>query len=230
MNDEIRSALSCRELVKVFRTGDCAVHVLDGLTFAARPGKLNVICGSSGSGKSTLLHILGGIEKPDAGEVTWRNKSIYAMSSEVLAQWRSATVGFIFQAYHLLPELSVFENVLLPAKILGKDVRAAHQRARQLIERVGLHSRKDHRPGELSGGERQRAAIARALVNSPEVILADEPTGNLDRDNGRRVMDLFLELQREWQLTTVLVTHDEKIAALGDERYLLCDGKLKKTE
>lgn len=222
--------LRCKNVDKIYKSGDITLRVLQGVTYEPQPGKLNVISGSSGSGKSTLLHIMGGLEKPESGEVLWENQSIYTYSSEVLARWRCETVGFVFQAYHLLPELSVWENVILPAKILGKSRIEAMRRARLLVERVGMTSRMHHRPTELSGGERQRAAIARALVNNPRVVLADEPTGNLDKENGQRVLELLLELQREWQLTTVLVTHDEKIAALGDERYLLCDGRLKKVE
>ncbi len=224
------SPLFCQSLVKSFRCGGSGLRVLDGVDFTAMAGRVNVIMGSSGSGKSTLLHILGGIEQPDNGRVMTSLGDIYAASASTRALWRASQVGFIFQAYHLLPEFTVLENVLLPAKILGRCGRAERDRAHELLKRVGLTARSTHRPAELSGGERQRAAIARALINNPAVLLADEPTGNLDADNGLAVLDLFFDLQNERQLTTILVTHDADIAARGHVRYLLKNGKITRIE
>ncbi len=223
-----KSVLICKDVFKDYKVGNTTIRVLRGVSFFAKQGKLSVIRGRSGSGKSTLVHILGGIEAPDAGEVLWQQKSIYSMCPNSLALWRAKTIGFVFQSYYLLPELSVLENVILPAKIVKSDLHTAKKRALQLLDSVGLSSRVNHRPTELSGGERQRAAIARALINSPEIILADEPTGNLDSDSARCVLDLFLDLQRSWKLTSVIVTHDEKITTYADESYLLDEGKLKK--
>jgi ABC-type lipoprotein export system ATPase subunit len=186
------------------------------------PGSI-AISGSSGSGKSTLLNIIGGLVRPTNGEVLWRGESIYAGD---LVRWRSAAIGFIFQSYHLMPELSVLENVLLPAAFQRRDRSSL---ARELIEQVGLKERAHHRPAELSGGEQQRAAIARALINDPAIILADEPTGNLDPANSGIVLKLLLGLARERNKSVIVVTHDEEIARRMDLRYRLVGGKLEHT-
>lgn len=222
--------LACEAVRKSFRAGPAVVRVLEGVDFVAQSAKVNVILGSSGSGKSTLLHILGGIEKPDSGRVLCPRGDVYEMPHAVRARWRAANVGFIFQAYYLLPEFNVLENVLMPAKILGRCGRKERNRAMELLHRVGLSERARHRPAELSGGERQRAAIARALMNNPSVLLADEPTGNLDAENGRLILDLFFDLQRAHSLTTILVTHDAAIAARGHVRYVLRQGQLFREE
>jgi ABC-type lipoprotein export system ATPase subunit len=182
------------------------------------------ISGSSGSGKTTLLNVIGGLVQPSQGEVLWRGESIYANGRNGLSRWRADSVGFIFQSYHLMPELSVLENILLPAAFQRRDRLSL---ALELIEQVGLQQRVDHRPAELSGGEQQRAAIARALVNDPAIILADEPTGNLDPANSEVVLGLLLDLARKRDKSVVLVTHDEAIAQRMDLRYRLVGGRLE---
>jgi lipoprotein-releasing system ATP-binding protein len=184
-----------------------------------------MIQGASGSGKSTLLQILGGLDAPQKGSVCWQAESIYAWPQSRLARWRNASVGFVFQSYHLLPELSAVENVDLPAMLGGKGSR---QRALELLDQVGLADRADHRPAELSGGEQQRVAIARALRNDPALLLADEPTGNLDSATGAEIVNLLLGVQREQKKTLIVVTHDDSMAVLGQNRMVLAQGKLKK--
>jgi lipoprotein-releasing system ATP-binding protein len=207
------SPLACAALDKTFRLGKSELKILRGLDVSFPGRGLNTIQGASGSGKSTLLQILGGLEKPDAGEVRWQGESIYAWPQPRLASWRNLTVGFVFQAYHLFPELTALENVEFPARL-----------ARRGDARLG--SRLHHQPSELSGGEQQRIAIARALRNSPALILADEPTGNLDHTTGHGIIDLLLRIHEERQNCLIIVTHDNAIAALGQQRYRLEDGKL----
>ena len=215
--------LSCTALDKTFRLGRSELPILRGLNIAFPRQGLNTIQGASGSGKSTLLQILGGLEAPDGGAVTWEGEAIYRWSRRQLANWRNLTVGFVFQAYHLFPELTALENVEFPARLTrhGDPKRGA-----ALLDQVGLGARLHHRPSELSGGEQQRIAIARALRNNPALILADEPTGNLDHETGHGIVDLLLRLQQERKNCLVIVTHDDRIAALGQQRYRLVDGKL----
>jgi len=215
--------LACVALDKTYRLGKTRLPILRGveITFPARG--LNTIQGASGSGKSTLLQILGGLEPPDRGEVRWRGESIYAFSRARLAAWRNLTVGFVFQAYHLFPELTALENVDFPARLAR---RGDPEMSKALLDQVGLGSRLHHLPTELSGGEQQRIAIARALRNNPALILADEPTGNLDQATGHGIIDLLLRLHEERQNCVIIVTHDNAIAALGQQRYHLQDGQL----
>jgi ABC-type lipoprotein export system ATPase subunit len=217
------SALSCSGLRKTFRLGRTDLEILRGLDVAFPRRGLNTIQGASGSGKSTLLQILGGLENPDAGEVRWEGESIYGWSRSKLAAWRNLTVGFVFQAYHLFPELSALENVEFPARLArrGDPALSAH-----LLDQVGLGSRQEHRPSELSGGEQQRVAIARALRNNPALLLADEPTGNLDTTTGHEIIDLLLKLHEERGNCLIIVTHDNAIAALGQQAYRLEEGQL----
>ncbi|MDR1305746.1 MAG: ABC transporter ATP-binding protein [Verrucomicrobiales bacterium] len=203
------------------------VEVLKKVSLTVPDAGTVAISGSSGSGKTTLLNIIGGLTLPTDGEVRWRGASIYAAGRAGLARWRAASVGFIFQAWHLMPELSALENILLPAALQRRD-RAAL--AWELLEQVGLTARAHHRPAELSGGEQQRAAIARALINDPAVILADEPTGNLDQDNREAVLNLLLDLAGERNKSVVLVTHDEAVARRMDLRYRLTGGRLEHTK
>ena len=210
-------------LTKSFRLAREVIHVSRGISHEFAPGEITTIQGASGSGKSTLLHILGGLERPESGSVELDGESLYDVSQSALSRVRNQRIGFVFQAYHLLPDLTALENVMLPARIGRRDGREA---ARSLLERVGLSGREQHRPAELSGGEQQRVAIARALVNGPDLLLADEPTGNLDSKAGGAVMDLLLELQRDHRLSVVLVTHDSAIAACGTQRLRLQDGEL----
>ncbi len=217
------SLLTCSSLHKTFRLGRVDLEILRGLEAAFPRHGLSTIQGASGSGKSTLLQILGGLERPDAGEVHWQGESIYDWSRGKLATWRNLSVGFIFQAYHLFPELSALENVEFPARLARRSDPAlgAH-----LLDQVGLGSRLDHRPSELSGGEQQRVAIARALRNNPALLLADEPTGNLDTATGHEIIDLLLRLHGEHRNCLIMVTHDNAIAALGQQTYRLENGRL----
>jgi predicted ABC-type transport system involved in lysophospholipase L1 biosynthesis ATPase subunit len=217
------SPLACAALHKKFRLGHAELEILRGLDVEFPRGGLNTIQGASGSGKSTLLQILGGLEKPDAGEVRWQGESIYGWSRARLAAWRNLSVGFVFQAYHLFPELSALENVDFPARLARQSDAAA---SAHLLEQVGLGSRLHHRPTELSGGEQQRVAIARALRNNPALLLADEPTGNLDHATGSEIIELLLKLHTERGNCLIIVTHDDRIAALGERRYWLEDGAL----
>jgi putative ABC transport system ATP-binding protein/lipoprotein-releasing system ATP-binding protein len=215
--------LTCTALDKTFRLGSSELKILQDL-YVSFPGRgLNTIQGASGSGKSTLLQILGGLEKPDAGDVRWQGEAIYQWPQSRLASWRNLTVGFVFQAYHLFPELTALENVELPARLAR---RGDAERGKFLLDQVGLGSRLHHQPSELSGGEQQRVAIARALRNDPALILADEPTGNLDHATGRGIIDLLVRIHEDRQNCLIIVTHDNEIAALGEQRYRLEDGKL----
>ncbi|HEV3272168.1 MAG TPA: ABC transporter ATP-binding protein [Candidatus Methylacidiphilales bacterium] len=218
--------LTCSSLRKTFSLGHTDLEILRGLEAAFPQGGLNTIQGASGSGKSTLLQILGGLERPDAGEVRWQGDSIYGWPRARLAAWRNLSVGFVFQAYHLFPELSALENVEFPAR-LARRSDTAH--AAHLLDQVGLGSRLHHRPSELSGGEQQRVAIARALRNDPALLLADEPTGNLDAATGREIIDLLLRLHHERGNCMIIVTHDDRIAALGEQTYRLEGGVLSKS-
>jgi lipoprotein-releasing system ATP-binding protein len=215
--------LSCSALDKKFRLGRTDLEILRQVEVAFPRHGLNTIQGASGSGKSTLLQILGGLEKPDTGTVQWNGESIYDWSRSRLASWRNLTVGFVFQSYHLFPELSALENVEFPARLAGQ---ADAVRGAELLDQVGLGSRLDHRPSELSGGEQQRVAIARALRNRPALILADEPTGNLDINTGHEIIDLLLRLHGDLGNCLIIVTHDNAIAALGQQKYQLELGQL----
>jgi lipoprotein-releasing system ATP-binding protein len=212
--------LTCSALKKAFRLGHTDLEILDGLETAFPRKGLSTIQGASGSGKSTLLQILGGLERPDAGEVRWEGESIYGWSRGKLASWRNLSVGFVFQSYHLFPELSALENVEFPARLARKSDST---QAARLLDQVGLGSRLHHRPSELSGGEQQRVAIARALRNNPALLLADEPTGN----SGHEIIDLLLRLHEERGNCLIIVTHDDRIAALGRQRYQLEEGRLR---
>src|SRR5277367_2832668 len=215
--------LTCTALKKTFRLGHTDLQILNGLETAFPRKGLNTIQGASGSGKSTLLQILGGLERPDEGEVRWEGESIYGWSRAKLAAWRNFSVGFVFQAYHLFPELSALENVDFPARLARKSDPA---QSADLLKQVGLGARMHHRPSELSGGEQQRVAIARALRNNPALILADEPTGNLDVASGHEIIDLLLRLHAERGNCLIIVTHDDRIAALGERMYHLEEGHL----
>jgi lipoprotein-releasing system ATP-binding protein len=221
------ASLTCSALRKTFRLGHTDLEILRGLDAAFARHGVSTIQGASGSGKSTLLQILAGLEKPDAGEVRWGDESIYGWSRDRLAAWRNQTVGFVFQAYHLFPELSALENVEFPARLARRSDPAA---AARLLEQVGLGTRLDHRPSELSGGEQQRVAIARALRNNPALLLADEPTGNLDAATGHEIVDLLLKLHEDRGHCLIIVTHDDRIAALGEQRFRLEEGVLIRSD
>jgi len=220
--------LKCSEVHKSFKPGKTVVSVLRGVDMEVRRDEWVAVQGASGSGKTTLLNILGTLEKPDEGEVLCGGVSYASMNRAAKAAFRNEKLGFVFQAYHMLPELSVIENARLPAMIKGVSAKDATKRAEELLERVGLGERKTHMPMELSGGERQRAAIARALINDPELILADEPTGNLDSQAGRKILEIFDELKKS-RITKsiVMITHDADVAKWADRTILLKDGKVE---
>jgi lipoprotein-releasing system ATP-binding protein len=218
--------VTARGLRKSYLMGKRTLEVLRGIDLVVARGEFLALRGASGAGKSTLLHLLGGLDLPNAGEISFDGMDLRALSTRALAQWRNRRVGFIFQAYHLLPELSALENVALPARVARTAPAEAARRAAALLERVGLAQRLEHRPYELSGGEQQRVAIARALVNEPDLILADEPTGNLDSHTGADIIQLLQTLREERQATFILATHDAQIAARARRVMELADGQL----
>ncbi|HEX4644302.1 MAG TPA: ABC transporter ATP-binding protein [Verrucomicrobiae bacterium] len=219
--------LVARDLHKKYELGQRSLEVLRGVSLAIARGEFLALRGASGAGKSTLLHLLGGLDVPNAGEIWFDGKNLATLSNRALAQLRNLKVGFIFQAYHLLPELDALENVCLPARMARTPATVAETRGRDLLARVGLKNRVEHRPNELSGGEQQRVAIARALINSPELILADEPTGNLDSHTGEEIIELLCALRAERQTTLVIATHDAKVAARAPKVVELTDGQIQ---
>ena len=223
MSDAI---LSARGLHKSYDLGRRNVEVLHGVSLEIGSGDFLSLQGASGAGKSTLLHLLGGLDEPTAGEVFANDQSLFGMGAVRLAKWRNRDVGFVFQSYHLLPEFDALENVTLPARMAHTGTAAAVERGRELLDRVGLAKRVHHLPTELSGGEQQRVALARALINRPRILFADEPTGNLDSKSGGGVLDLLCELQREAKLTTVIATHDDRVAARAHKTLRLVDGQI----
>ncbi|MBT1443091.1 lipoprotein-releasing ABC transporter ATP-binding protein LolD [Shewanella sp. JM162201] len=218
--------LRVENVSKTYREGKLETQVLTGVDLQVYRGEQLAIVGSSGSGKSTLLHIMGTLDKPSSGSVLLEGEDIYAMGAKRQAELRSASLGFIYQFHHLLPEFSAIENVAMPARIAGVDKKEAFERAEALLERVGLSHRLQHAPSELSGGERQRTAIARALINQPKLVLADEPTGNLDAASGEAVYGLIRELASSLGTAFVVVTHDPKLAARMDRQLTMVSGKL----
>ena len=218
--------VSARGLHKSYNMGKRTLEVLRGIDMSVARGEFLALRGASGAGKSTLLHLLGGLDLPNAGEIKFDGTDLRTLSTAALARWRNRRVGFIFQAYHLLPELSALENVALPARLARIAPAEAARRATALLERVGLGQRLEHRPYELSGGEQQRVAIARALVNEPDLILADEPTGNLDSHTGGEIIQLLEALRAERQATFIMATHDAHIAAKARRVIELADGQL----
>jgi len=218
--------LAASGLRKSYVMGKRQLEVLRGISLTVQRGEFLALRGASGAGKSTLLHLLGGLDLPNAGEILFDGIDLRRLSAGALAQLRNRRVGFIFQAYHLLPELSALENVLLPARMARQEPGAAEKRGRELLERVGLGQRIEHRPYELSGGEQQRVAIARAMINHPDLILADEPTGNLDSHTGSEIIELLHSLLAERQATLLIATHDPKIAASAPRVIELLDGEL----
>jgi len=219
--------IEARGVTKSYAGGDGGrVEVLKGADLAVRRGEMVAIVGASGSGKSTFLHVLGALERPSSGTVLLAGTPVTSLSDDKLAALRNRTVGFVFQFHHLLREFSALENVMFPLRIAGKSVGEARARAESLLERVGMSSRRHHRPAELSGGEQQRAAVARALAAGPAVLLADEPSGNLDQDNAARLHDLFGTLARDMGLGLVVVTHNLSLAARADRSLTFEAGRL----
>ncbi len=218
--------LEARGVARSFRQGPIDLQVLEDVNFSVRAGERIAIIGASGSGKTTLLQILGGLDKPTAGTVSIAGNDIHALAEKARGELRNRTLGFVYQFHHLLPEFSALENVAMPLLVRREPKQVAEQRARDILERVGLGERLVHRPQELSGGERQRAAVARALVTSPRIVLADEPTGNLDGVNAESVFALMLELNRESGTSLIVVTHDVRLAARMDRILEIKRGNL----
>lgn len=218
--------LACEAVCKNYYDGQLNVQVLNNLTLQVDKGQSIGIVGASGSGKSTLLHILGGLDKPTSGRVSLMGQDLSELSQKQLSRLRNQHLGFVYQFHHLLPEFSALENVMMPLLIGKRPKEQARERALLMLEKVGLKDRVQHRPGELSGGERQRAAIARALVTDPACLLADEPTGNLDRKNALNILDMMMELKQELGTALVVVTHDDEMAARFDRVLNMTDGAL----
>lgn len=223
--------LSAEGIVKSYRGGDGGIlHILNGVVLRVSRGEMIAVVGTSGAGKSTLLHVLGALDRPTKGQVQVDGESLEGRSDEELARIRNHKVGFVFQFHHLLREFTALENVMMPARIAGRDLHAARSRAEELLSRVGLSGRMHHRPSELSGGEQQRTAVARSLAMDPVLLLADEPSGNLDHANAERLHDLLAELARDLEIGMVVVTHNRSLAARADRVLLLEEGVLAETD
>jgi len=222
----MNEGVGMEELHKSFHINGQELHILKGIDITIYQGEMIAIMGASGVGKSTLLNILGALDRPTTGEIIFSGTNIFEKSDAELASFRNRKVGFVFQFHHLLPEFNALENVMLPTMILKMDQRKAISLAEDVLSRVGLKDRMKHRPGELSGGEQQRVAIARALITNPGIVLADEPTGNLDSHTGEDVFALLKRINREYNTTFVIVTHNEKLALQTDRILKMVDGKI----
>ncbi|MEA3405642.1 MAG: lipoprotein-releasing ABC transporter ATP-binding protein LolD [Pseudomonadota bacterium] len=230
MNNELPTVLSAANIKKVYQDGVLDTAVLDGLQMSILKGEKVAIVGTSGSGKSTLLHLLAGLDKPTDGQIELMSQPFSDLRGAKRGQMRNKYMGFVYQFHHLLPELTALENVMMPLRIRRESAAKAQQKAKSLLERVGLGERTHHKPSELSGGERQRVSIARALITEPAVILADEPTGNLDHDSAEQVFQLMLELNQEFNTALLVVTHDLDLANRMDRQLTLLDGQLHETQ
>lgn len=220
--------LRCEHLSKTYGTGDSQVKAVDDVSFSVEKGEFVAIVGPSGSGKSTLLHILGGVDKPTSGKVYINDTDIHALSENKLAVFRRRQIGLIYQFYNLLPVLNVDENIVLPHLLDGRELDK--ERLNLVVEQMGLTERRNHLPDQLSGGQQQRVSIGRAIFNHPAIVLADEPTGNLDRKNGTEIMNLLKESNQKQKQTLILITHDEGIALQADRMLYIEDGRIKKDE
>lgn len=230
MSAESLSVLTCEALTKEYQVGPDSLCVLDALELDLKQGEWIAIVGASGSGKTTLLNMLGGLDNPSSGKVTWMGTDISAQSERVLGQLRNEHLGFVYQFHHLLPEFTALENVSMPLWIQGISKKQAKVKAIALLEQVGLAARSQHKPAELSGGERQRVAIARALVTEPAIVLMDEPTGNLDRHTAETIQNLLKELNKQVKTAFITVTHDMRFAENAETIYRLEEGKLEREE
>ena len=216
--------ITLKDVTKTVRSGTDELTILDHVSFEIPDGQFVAVTGASGSGKSTLLGLIAGLDAPSSGTIRIGEDEVTAMSEDALAGMRSEKVGFVFQSFHLIPSLTAYENILIPMEILGLD--RVRERAERLIEAVGLTDRGHHYPSELSGGEQQRVAIARAFANRPKILLADEPTGNLDTKNGKHIFDLMQQLHEQNNVTLVLVTHDDALAKQAQRQIVLADGRV----
>ena len=224
---EQKPLMVCSNLSRTYQEGKLSTTVLQGVELTIKEGELLAIVGTSGSGKSTLLHLLGALDKPSAGNVLYQGKDIHQLSANKQAKWRNQSLGFVYQFHHLLSEFSALENVAMPLLIAGCKISIATEKAQAMLERVGLKDRLKHRPSELSGGERQRVALARALINEPQLVLADEPTGNLDAQSAENVYQLIRTLNQELGTAFVVVTHDQSLAAKLNRQEHMVNGILQ---
>jgi len=225
--DLLVNIIQAENLTKTYTIGERQIAVLDNISIAIAAGEFVAIMGSSGSGKSTLLSLLSGLDNPTEGQVLIEDQNITGLSEDELAPLRNETIGFVFQSFHLVPSLSALENIMFPAELRGDT--DAREKAEALLERVGLQERQTNFPHQLSGGEKQRVAICRSLINDPKILFADEPTGNLDTQNGASILELLHELHQERQMTLILVTHNPEIAELADRVIVMQDGQVSKT-
>jgi len=221
------AVLEAKGVFRSFQTGSVILDVLKGVDLEIYQGEIVALIGPSGSGKSTLLHILGALDRPDKGSINLDSVEVFSLNDKELAYLRNRTVGFVFQFHHLLPEFSALENVMLPKLIAGEGIKNIENKAMELLDEVGLKERKDHKPGELSGGEQQRVAVARALINDPKIVIADEPSGNLDRNTAESLHNLILELNRSRNQTFVLATHNLELAQRANRIFRLKDGQVE---
>ena len=221
------AVLEAKGVFRSFQTGSVILDVLKGVDLEIYQGEIVALIGPSGSGKSTLLHILGALDRPDKGSINLDSVEVFSLNDKELAHLRNRTVGFVFQFHHLMPEFSALENVMMPKLIAGEGIKSIENKAMELLDEVGLKNRRDHKPGELSGGEQQRVAVARALINDPRIVIADEPSGNLDRSTAESLHNLILELNRNRNQTFVLATHNLELAQRANRIFKLKDGQLE---
>ena len=224
--NNLQPLLSAKNLYKTYKEGKMVTEVLKNVSFDIYPQSLLAIIGSSGSGKSTLLHLLGGLDKPTSGEIIFKSQQLNRLSEQEKAHLRNQDIGFVYQFHHLLPDFTALENVAMPLLIAGTSPNEAKKRAMAMLESVNLVKRANHRPAELSGGERQRVAIGRALINNPALVMADEPTGNLDKSTADAIFDLLIKLNREHGTAFLVVTHDLVLANKLDQQLIMSDGQL----